>query len=126
MIPNQWYPIFDSGRLRRGRPTGVTRLGRELVLWRRADGSVAALPDRCPHRSARLSRGRIRDDQIACPYHGFRFDGRGRCVLVPANGADAPIPDSLHTEPAPVREGHGLVWLWHGDPREAGSGIAAA
>ena len=34
MIPNQWYPIFDSGRLRRGRPTGVTRLGRELVLWR--------------------------------------------------------------------------------------------
>ena len=119
MIPNQWYPIFDSGRLRRGRPTGVTRLGRELVLWRRADGSVAALPDRCPHRAARLSRGRIRDDQIACPYHGFRFDGGGRCVLVPANGADAPILDSLHAEPVPVREGHGLVWLWHGEPSAA-------
>jgi len=119
MIPNQWYPIFDSGRLRRGGSVGVTRLGREWVLWRRSDGSVAALPDRCPHRAARLSRGRVRDDHIVCPYHGFRFDGLGRCALVPADGAGAPIHDSLHTEPARVREGHGLVWLWHGDAGQA-------
>lgn len=119
MIPNQWYPVYDAGRLKPGRPVGVTRFGRELVLWRRVDGAVAALPDRCPHRAARLSRGRVQGDHVVCPYHGFRFDGGGRCVLVPANGSEASVPGAMHTEPLVAREGHGLVWLWHGDPAGA-------
>jgi Rieske [2Fe-2S] domain len=61
-IPNQWYPIFDSMRLKRRKPVGVTRLGEQLVLWRDSSGAVVGMFDRCSHRAARLSLGWIHDD----------------------------------------------------------------
>ena len=85
-IPNQWYPIFDSSKLKRRKPVGVTRLGERLVLWRDGSGAAVCMTDRCPHRAAQLSLGWVRDDCLACPFHGLRFDSAGRCVLIPANG----------------------------------------
>lgn len=117
MIPNQWYPVLESRSLRR-RPVGLKRMGREVVLWRR-DGALYCLPDRCPHRAAKLSRGRIVEGNLQCPYHGFVFDGAGNCVLIPANGRDAPVPNGFDLDPIPVREEQGLIWLWHGERRES-------
>jgi phenylpropionate dioxygenase-like ring-hydroxylating dioxygenase large terminal subunit len=119
MIPNQWYPIFESRLLRRNRPVGVRRLGQDLVIWRDGGGRAVAMSDRCPHRAARLSRGVVRDGCIECPYHGFRWNSAGNCVLIPVNGADAPIPDGFEAHPMLAREEHGLIWLWHGEPAEA-------
>ncbi len=62
----------------------VTLLGKEYVIW--WDESVAqwsVLEDRCPHRLAQLSLGRIVDGQLMCSYHGWRFDGNGSCVSIP-------------------------------------------
>jgi phenylpropionate dioxygenase-like ring-hydroxylating dioxygenase large terminal subunit len=123
MIPNQWYPIFESRLLRRKRPVGVRRLGQELVIWRDGTGRAVAMSDRCPHRAARLSRGAVRDGCIQCPYHGFRWNPAGKCVLMPVNGADAPIPDGFDAPPMLLREEHELVWLWHGDPAEAAADL---
>jgi phenylpropionate dioxygenase-like ring-hydroxylating dioxygenase large terminal subunit len=123
MIPNQWYPIFESARLPARRPAGVRRLSQDLVLWRDRDGRAVAMSDRCPHRAARLSRGAVRDGCIQCPYHGFRFNSEGKCVLMPVAGAGAAIPDGFDTHPLPVREGHGLIWLWYGDPAAAESDL---
>jgi phenylpropionate dioxygenase-like ring-hydroxylating dioxygenase large terminal subunit len=123
MIPNQWYPIYESGRLRRGRPAGVRRLGEDLVMWRDGDGRAVAMSDRCPHRAARLSRGSVRDGCIACPYHGFRWNSRGECVLMPVNGADAPIPKGFEAHPMLLREEHGLLWMWHGERAEASADV---
>jgi phenylpropionate dioxygenase-like ring-hydroxylating dioxygenase large terminal subunit len=121
VIPDQWYPILEVEELRPGRPLGLIRLGRDLVLWRDDAGRVACFPDRCSHRAARLSRGRIRDGCLECPFHGLRFDAAGRCVRIPANGREAPIPGGFDLVPCPVREGHGLIWYWHGetDPGDA-------
>jgi nitrite reductase/ring-hydroxylating ferredoxin subunit len=114
MIPNQWYPVFQSERLRR-RPVGVTRLGKTLVLWRDDSGRAIAMPDRCPHRSAVLSTGRVIDGCLQCPYHGLRFDSAGKCLMIPANGERAPVPAGFDLEPIAIREEHGLIWMWHGD-----------
>jgi phenylpropionate dioxygenase-like ring-hydroxylating dioxygenase large terminal subunit len=123
MIPNQWYPIYESSRLKTKHPVGVRRLGRELVLWRGADGQAVAMADRCAHRAARLSRGIVRNGCIECPYHGFRWNSRGECVLMPVNGADAPIPKGFSAQMTTLREEQGLLWLWHGQPQEAAAEI---
>jgi phenylpropionate dioxygenase-like ring-hydroxylating dioxygenase large terminal subunit len=66
------------------RPRAVTLDGHGHVLWRDRSGTVAMLEDRCPHRGAPLSQGRVCDGAIACPYHGWQFDAAGRCTAMPA------------------------------------------
>ncbi|MGH7778671.1 MAG: Rieske 2Fe-2S domain-containing protein, partial [Candidatus Binataceae bacterium] len=123
MIPNQWYPIYESSKVKAKQPAGIRRLGMDLVLWRDTDSRAVAMPDRCPHRAASLSRGRVRDGCIQCPYHGFRWNSRGECVLMPVNGADAPIPKGFDAHPMLLREAHGLVWLWYGEQGAAAAEI---
>jgi nitrite reductase/ring-hydroxylating ferredoxin subunit len=113
MIPNQWYPILESLRVRR-RPVAVARMGERLVLWRDSEGLLVCMRDRCPHRGVQLSRGRVRDGTLECGYHGFRFAGDGTCVAMPCEGPDARIPSSLRATTLPVEERYGLVWLFFG------------
>jgi phenylpropionate dioxygenase-like ring-hydroxylating dioxygenase large terminal subunit len=116
IIPDRWYAVEESRRLRR-KPRALERMGVRLVLWRRAGGSPVAMQDRCPHRGAALHRGRVHGDELACPYHGFRFDGAGRCTQMPCEGRAARIPRGMEVGTFPVREAHGLLWLWWGRPR---------
>ncbi|MFE1433030.1 Rieske 2Fe-2S domain-containing protein [Streptomyces griseoaurantiacus] len=118
MIPNQWYPILQTSEIQREKPTGVRRMGEELVLWRDLDGTLVCQTARCPHKGANIGDGRLKGNTVECPYHGFRFDAEGTCKVVPALGAGARIPASLKLRTYPVREQHGLVWLWWGDARE--------
>lgn len=103
------HPVLDASGLGDA-PVAVRVLGGDFVLWRDEAGVPRAAPDRCPHRGTRLSLGRNCAGQIECPYHGWRFDGAGRCVYIPA------LPD--FTPPAThavatfgVVEAHGLLWL---------------
>lgn len=108
-----WYPILSSRELGKT-PISRTRFGRSIVIWRNDAGRVAIMLDRCPHRGAALSQGRVRDGVIECPFHGFRYDTAGRCILVPAEGDDWQIPDQLRARTYSAREGAGYVWLWRG------------
>lgn len=112
---NHWYPLLESREVRR-RPVGAERLGRRFVFWRSRDGQLHAQQERCPHLGAALSAGTILDDTLVCPFHGFRFDGNGACRHIPALGRDGRIPSGFALPTFPVREAHGLVWLWWGDP----------
>ncbi|MGC8918888.1 Rieske 2Fe-2S domain-containing protein [Streptomyces sp. ECR3] len=118
MIPNQWYPILQTSEIQREKPTGVRRMGEELVLWRDLDGTLVCQTARCPHKGANIGDGRLKGNTVECPYHGFRFDAEGTCKVVPALGAGARVPASLKLRTYPVREQHGLVWLWWGEERE--------
>lgn len=115
---NQWYPLLESREVRR-RPVGAERLGQRFVFWRSDDGELHAHPDRCPHLGAALSSGSIRDNRLICPFHGFCFDARGRCVHVPAVGRHGRIPAGLAVTNYTVREAHGFIWLWWGNPAAA-------
>lgn len=119
MIPNRWYPIASSSQVRSA-PVALRRMGLSLVVFRGGDGTLRCLRDRCPHRGVALSRGRVRGNEIECPYHGFRFDGAGQCTAMPCEGRDARIPHGLEAEAFPLREEHGLVWLWWGAPAADG------
>jgi phenylpropionate dioxygenase-like ring-hydroxylating dioxygenase large terminal subunit len=78
-----WYPTLATADIETG-PKPFRLLGENIVLWRQADGSPAALEDRCPHRRAKLSvDSYVVDGALQCGYHGWRFGGNGRCLLVP-------------------------------------------
>jgi phenylpropionate dioxygenase-like ring-hydroxylating dioxygenase large terminal subunit len=85
-----------------------------LVLYRDREGTAHALVDRCPHRNVPLSLGRVHaDGTLECGYHGWRFDGAGRCHAVPALGCDLGATSSPRDAVArPVREVDGVVWVW--------------
>jgi phenylpropionate dioxygenase-like ring-hydroxylating dioxygenase large terminal subunit len=101
------------------KPVGVTRMGEKLVFWRDDTGRVSCLRDKCPHRGVALSKGQVIDGHIQCPFHGFEYDPSGRCVLIPANGRNAPVPKVFRTHSYPTYEAHGFIWVWWGeDPPE--------
>ena len=108
-----WYPACASRELGRA-PVPVTLMDLPLVLFRDSDGTAHALVDRCPHRNVPLSLGRVqRDGTLQCAYHGWRFDGAGRCTVVPARSTTSgDAPSARDAEAHPVRERDGIVWLW--------------
>ena len=119
MIPNQWYVVLASREVRRGKVLGVTRMGERLVFARDQKEKVFCLRDKCAHRGAALSAGRLIADRIQCPFHGFEYDASGRGVLIPANGKDAPVPDRFHVVSYPVHEDCGFIWIWWGESAPA-------
>jgi phenylpropionate dioxygenase-like ring-hydroxylating dioxygenase large terminal subunit len=129
MIEKQlWHPVIASTQVRDA-PVGIELLGEAVVLWREpghdgGHGVVHAWSDRCPHRGAKLSLGRVlhhlRGARLECLYHGWQFSGDAaaaqaestcaRCVHVPA--APEFVPPAGHSATAfEAREVHGLVWV---------------
>lgn len=117
MIPNQWYVLLESNQVKRNKPLGVTRFGEPLVFWRDTQGEVTCMRDLCPHRGVALSVSKIQGDCIECPFHGFRFDPTGRCVLIPANGRASTPPKAMQVHTYPTREAHGWIYVWYGEPQ---------
>ncbi len=118
MIPNYWYAIIEAKKVKH-QPVGIRRMGEDLVLWRDAKGNVICMIDRCPHRGAALSLGRVKGSCIECPYHGFQYNTKGQCTLIPCNGKNARIPPGFEVKIFPVREAQGFIWIWWGEERLA-------
>jgi vanillate O-demethylase monooxygenase subunit len=116
-LRNAWYCAGFEEELADGATKAVTMLEEPVVLFRRADGSVAALADRCPHRFAPLSRGRREEDALVCGYHGLKFDGHGHCVHNPHG--DGSVPKAAQVRAYPAMSRYGALWVWMGDPSKA-------
>jgi vanillate O-demethylase monooxygenase subunit len=113
---NCWYVAAWSHELIDAKPLARTILGNPIALYRGDNGRAVALDDRCCHRGALLSRGRVEGDCVRCMYHGLKFDPAGRCVQIP--GQDN-IPAKLGVRSYPVVERDRLLWIWTGDPARA-------
>ena len=111
MTQDLWHAVARSRDLRR-KPLRVEFDGRPVVLFRNQTG-IAALHDQCPHRLVELSRGRVVEDTIECPYHGWRFGSDGRCVDMP--GTVAPLP-RCRVARYRVLEAEGGIFLSSGQP----------
>lgn len=112
---NLWVALCPASALRADRPLAMTLAGERLVLFRGLGGGASALVDRCPHRGVALSLGRLAGGELACPFHGWRFAGDGRCTRVPWNPEAK--RDTLSATTLPLREIGGVIWLFTG--REA-------
>ena len=91
-LRNAWYVAAWSDDLVDGQLLARTIMKEPVVLYRKADGNVAAILDRCSHRFAPLHMGKIvHGDRIQCPYHGLEFDASGACVLNPHGAEEHPL-----------------------------------
>lgn len=104
-----WVAAFGEEVTRT--PLARWLLDTPVMLYRTEAGEIVALEDRCPHRQAPLSIGKLRGDAIECGYHGFQFNPDGRCILVPTMKSPPPIRIDAY----PVREEGPLVWIYLGD-----------
>lgn len=115
MIYNQWYVILESKEVRRNKPLRIKRLNENLVLWRDSNNDLCCITDKCCHRGASLACGKIIEGKLECPFHGFIYDKSGNVVVIPANGRNTPVPETMRVKSYKTFEDFGFIWLWWGD-----------
>ena len=108
VLANFWYPIAVADRVV-AQPMAATLLDQRLVLWR-TDRGVTVADNLCLHRGVPLTMGWCDKGDIVCKYHGFRYNGDGQCVDIPAHPGAA-IPPKLRLHTYPVQEKYGLIWV---------------
>jgi len=113
-----WYPLSPIEDLDPKQPTPVTILGLRLVIWKpRSSETYQVFIDKCPHRLAPLSEGRIDDKtgNLMCSYHGWQFDSQGLCTHIPQAETPELVTKNQHNFCAvtlPVRQENDLLWVW--------------
>ena len=122
-LRNTWYVAAWANEVAPGAIVARTLLNEPIAIYRGPQGQPYALADRCPHRFAPLSKGRLCEggQALQCGYHGLRFDGSGQCVLNPHG--DGRLPKTAVVRSYPVVERHSLLWIWMGDPQRADPGL---
>ena len=112
-LRNRWHPVLPS-RMLGEKPVGIRRMGEALVLWRDAGGAIHVQQDRCPHRGAPLSLGRVSGGSIACWYHGVEIGADGTVLSVPGEPGCS-LEGKRLVKTFPAREIKGAVFVWFGD-----------
>lgn len=115
-LRNGWYMACWSHEVPDGGFLARRLLDKPWVIWRKADGEMVMMADRCPHRFVPLSRGTRDGDLMRCGYHGLAFDAAGNCAHNPFSGEPLEI---AKVEVLTVVEKHTGVWFWPGDADKA-------
>jgi phenylpropionate dioxygenase-like ring-hydroxylating dioxygenase large terminal subunit len=118
-----WYPAYYIQDLDRSQPIPFTLLGQDLVIWwDRLAETWRVFEDKCPHRLAPLSEGRIAEDgTLECPYHGWAFAGTGECDRIPqqAEGGTAETSKRACVVSLPTAIRQGMLFVYPGKPENA-------
>jgi phenylpropionate dioxygenase-like ring-hydroxylating dioxygenase large terminal subunit len=115
-LKNLWYMAALSRSLKANSMRRQMLCGEPVLLGRAGEGQAFALRDICPHRAAPLSAGRIRNGEVECPYHGWRFRPDGVCVAIPSVLQDQNIEvNRIRVQNYPLREQDGLIWIYFAD-----------
>lgn len=119
-LRNSWYVFGWTKDLDEAKGLlGRVIIGEPIVVWRDAAGALHAMEDRCPHRHAPLSKGRVEGAILRCMYHGMAFGVDGRCVHVPLMTS---VPEvGLRVYPVAVK--NDWIWVWTGRPEAADEGL---
>ena len=112
-VRNAWYVAAWDHEVKRLDMMRRVILGDAVLLYRTRSGQAVALEDRCCHRQAALSQGRLVGDNVECGYHGFTYAPDGACIRIPDTDR---IPPGARVRSYPIVERQHLIWIWMGDP----------
>jgi nitrite reductase/ring-hydroxylating ferredoxin subunit len=113
-VPNGWFIVAESSELGPGDVRALYYFGKDLVLYRTESGAPRVMDAHCPHLGAHLAvGGRVEEECIRCPFHGWKFDGEsGRCQEIPYGDMKV-IPSKAHARSYPTIERNKMIWAWH-------------
>lgn len=110
-IPSGWFQVAWSEDIAPGQVKALRYFGKDLVLFRTAEGVASVLDAHCPHLGAHLGHGgKVEGEAIVCPFHAWKFDTGGKCAGIPY-ATKVPKQASLGTWH--VREVYGFIMVWH-------------
>jgi phenylpropionate dioxygenase-like ring-hydroxylating dioxygenase large terminal subunit len=115
-LRNCWYAAGWSRDFEPGKLYPITILDEPVIVYRTANHTPVALQDRCCHRLAPLSMGRLEGENLRCMYHGLKFAPSGRCIEIPG---EAKIPPQVKVRSYPIRDEYSIAWIWMGDAASA-------
>jgi 5,5'-dehydrodivanillate O-demethylase len=108
-----WQPVHRAVELLPGHAKPIRIMNEDFTLYRGEDGTPHVVAPRCAHRGTQLSTGWVEGDCIRCFYHGWKYDGSGQCVEMPAE--DASFPPKVKITSYPTQEYIGLIFAYLGD-----------
>ncbi|HEY9643486.1 MAG TPA: aromatic ring-hydroxylating dioxygenase subunit alpha [Coleofasciculaceae cyanobacterium] len=112
-LHNIWYYALPGDQLKPGQMMAKTLLNQPILFGRSTAGEVFALRDICPHRAVPLSCGQFNGTEVACGYHGWRFNPAGQCTAIPSLTDDQTLNlDRFRVRSYPVQELQGNVWIY--------------
>ena len=111
---NDWHVVAYASDLKEGKPMAVCLLEEDIVLWRVGD-TIHAWRDLCLHRGTRLSLGKIENECLICPYHGWTYNEEGQCIRFPAHPQQVP-PAKAHAQVYGAQQRYGWIWVTLGKP----------
>ena len=109
-VTEGWYWALRSSELKKGGMRPLSFLGRELVVFRGADGVVRAMVAYCPHMGAHLAEGRVDGQGVRCFFHHWKLGATGEVTDIPCQAKPAKAANKVW----PVAEQYGLIWIWTG------------
>jgi phenylpropionate dioxygenase-like ring-hydroxylating dioxygenase large terminal subunit len=116
VLKNQWYLAIPSEKIKENKIQTLEILGEPILFFRDSKGAVHGLKDICPHRGIPLHFGRIVQDMVECPYHGWKFDGAGVCQEIPSLTSSQKLDcTKIKIKSYPIKEMYGAVWIFIGD-----------
>lgn len=121
-VKNAWYCAGWDYSVTQGKDSLLARrlADERVVIYRKPDGGLVAMEDRCCHRQAALSLGKKEGECLRCMYHGLKFGPDGICVEIPGQEK---IPEKARVRTYPVAEKNNWIWVWMGEPELADEGL---
>ena len=114
LLRRYWFPVAAACELRKRPIKAVQLLGERLVLFRDAAGRLGLLEERCPHRGTSLADGIVDREGLRCPYHGWKFDGSGNCLEMPAEPENTNLKQRVTSRAYRAQELGGLIFAYLG------------
>ncbi len=78
-----WHCLGLAETYKDGQPHRIEAFGTKLVVWQDSQGELNVLDGYCRHMGGDLTQGSVKGDEIACPFHDWRWGGDGKCKQIP-------------------------------------------
>jgi len=104
-----WHCLGLADSFADGRPHAVEAFGGKLVVWRNSEGELGVLDGYCRHMGGDLTQGEVKGDEVACPFHDWRWGRDGKCKMIPY-ARRVPLRARTQRYETVVRNGQLLIW----------------
>ena len=118
MFRRYWLPALLSAELPEPDcpPVRLQLLSEKLICFRDTQGRLGAIDEFCAHRGVSLWFGRVEENGLRCPYHGWKYDVTGQCMEVPSEPAESGYCERIKLKNYTLIERGGVVWIYMGPP----------